>query len=75
MENYKITRDLILEAHNLSAESEPLIPSASSPIFDEIEDFQFFKVSTQDDQFSKLSTPKFEPIQTAQLSDKLANST
>ena len=37
LKKYKITQDLILAAHNLAAESEPLIPSTSSPTFDKEE--------------------------------------
>ena len=43
LEQYKVTQDVILAAHNWAAESEPLIPSTSFPTFDEEEDpvFQF----------------------------------
>ena len=41
LEKHKIAQDLILAAHNLAAESEPLILSTSPPTFDEEEDPTF----------------------------------
>ena len=62
-----LTKGLLLKnfaGHNLAEESEPLILSISSPTFDEEEDPVFQVIN---------SIP--EPIQTAQLSGKLANLT